>query len=109
MTLQNKTCLLLLDHRKLPQTPSLNVLVAIHCYVPNTLMQKETKCKYIEWFSVGKNECMTGKLGCVCRYLEHELVFGDPLDRFQEVGIQRQLVVQFLLTFLLSETTNDLH
>lgn len=36
---------------------------------------------------------------CVC-YLEHELVFGDPLDGLQQVCIKRQFVIQFLLAFL---------
>lgn len=46
---------------------------------------------------------------CVDSYLKHELVFGDPLDGLQQVGIQRQFVVQFLLAFLLSQTPNILH
>lgn len=39
-------------------------------------------------------------------YLEHELVLGDPLDWLQQIGIQREFVVQLLLTFLLSKTGN---
>lgn len=46
---------------------------------------------------------------CAVNYLEHELVFGDPLDRLQQVSIQRQFVVQFLLALLLSQTPNNLH
>lgn len=33
-------------------------------------------------------------------HLEEQLVFGDPLDRLQQVGVQAQLVVQLLLAFL---------
>lgn len=33
-------------------------------------------------------------------HLEEQLVFGDPLDWLQQVGVQAQLVVQFLLAFL---------
>lgn len=35
-------------------------------------------------------------------HLQHELVLGDALDRLQQVGVQRQLVVQLLLALLLA-------
>lgn len=33
-------------------------------------------------------------------HLEHKLVFGDSLDRLQQVCIQRELMIQSLLAFL---------
>lgn len=38
--------------------------------------------------------------GCLVSHLEQQLVLGDPLDWLQQVRVQTQLVVQFLLAFL---------
>lgn len=37
--------------------------------------------------------------------LEEQLIFGDPLNRFQQVGIQAQFMLQFFLTLLVGEKT----
>ena len=44
--------------------------------------------------------------GCPVPHLEEQLVFGDPLDWLQQVGVQTQLVVQFLLAFLKPRTSH---
>ena len=47
----------------------------------------------------GSRGCLA-RHGCRVPHLEEQLVFGDPLDWLQQVGVQTQLVVQFLLAFL---------
>lgn len=39
--------------------------------------------------------------------LEKQLVFGDPLDGLQQVGIQAQFVLQLFLTFLVKERKKE--
>ena len=37
-------------------------------------------------------------------HLKQELVLGDSLDRFKEVGVQTKFVVQLLLALLIHKT-----
>lgn len=37
--------------------------------------------------------------------LEEQLIFGDPLNRFQQVGIQAQFMLQLFLTLLVGKKT----
>ena len=42
----------------------------------------------------------TRDVAAVRLYLEQQLVFGDALDRFEEVGAERELVTELALTLL---------
>lgn len=40
--------------------------------------------------------------------LEEQLVFGDPLNGFQQVGVEPQFVLQLFLTFLMKEKRKNI-